>query len=122
MKILVVEDDADCRKSIIHLLDKLGYRVLSCSDGQAGLEILGQVQDIDLIFSDVQVPILSGLELAERVRASEKWNKVTIILCSADTSEALQQKAIQLGVHSFLSKPIDIFELLSILKVLEVSV
>ncbi|MEG6586304.1 response regulator [Dendrosporobacter sp. 1207_IL3150] len=122
MKILVIDDDEACRISIVNFLRKTGYSVLACSDGRAGLDILSQTQDVDLIFSDLQMPVLSGLELIERVRASEKWNKVTIILCSADTTEALQHKAIKLGAHSFLPKPIDIVELISILKVLEVSI
>jgi len=68
--ILVVEDDDDVRAHTVDLLRELGYRVLEAYDGDSALRLLGRPdQDVQLILSDVVMPVMSGWELAKAARA-----------------------------------------------------
>jgi CheY-like chemotaxis protein len=67
LRVLLVEDNEHVREFAHHLLDELGYRVLSVASGEEALEVLGR-EPVDLLFSDVVMPGLSGLELARLAR------------------------------------------------------
>ena len=65
--ILVVDDDADVRDYAVGVLEACGYRVLSAADGAAALEVL-RGMTVDLLFTDVVMPRLGGIEAARRAR------------------------------------------------------
>ncbi|MGH6954399.1 MAG: response regulator, partial [Alphaproteobacteria bacterium] len=75
--VLVVEDDPEVRKLSCMLVDRMGYRVLSASDGPSALEILDEAGRIDLLFTDVVLPGgMSGADLAEQARERDPSLKV----------------------------------------------
>jgi len=67
--ILIVEDEGAIRSTLGRLLERNGYRVLTATDGEAGLEILKRRSDVALVVSDVVMPRMGGAELARRARA-----------------------------------------------------
>ena len=68
--ILLVEDEAVVRRLFVKALTESGYRVLEAADGSEGLEVFGRhAASIDLLVTDLRMPTLGGVELAERVRA-----------------------------------------------------
>lgn len=102
--ILVVEDDIAVREMIISTLERLGFRVLSETDGEAGLACVREKCDeIQLVISDVVMPRLSGLDFAERTWENNPELKFIFISGYMDENSRLEQ-AVHKG-HGFLPKP-----------------
>ena len=102
-KILVVDDDPVVGKSIGRVLSSKGYAVISARDGEEALGKLA-TEKYDLVFTDIKMPGMSGLEVAERVKASQPWLPVVIVTgYGTDANEARAKAA---GVSGFLRKPL----------------
>jgi CheY-like chemotaxis protein len=79
--VLVVDDDADIRESLIILLGRAGYALVQASDGLDALRVLDQLPDLPrVVLADIQMPRVDGRELARRLRATRP--QVRIILMS----------------------------------------
>ncbi|MGC9944255.1 MAG: ATP-binding protein, partial [Verrucomicrobiota bacterium] len=103
--ILLVEDDAALREMAAALLRRLGYRVLAAANGFQALSVTQQrdIRHIDLLFTDVVMPHMSGKELADRIHALHPQTR--ILFTSAYTENAiLHQGILEKGV-SLLQKP-----------------
>jgi len=102
-KILVVDDDPVIGKSFDRVLSGKGYAVINAPTGEAAIEKL-TTEDYDLVITDIRMPGMSGLEVAERVRAKQPWMPVLIVTgYGSDESEARAKAA---GVTEFLRKPL----------------
>ncbi|MCX7172374.1 MAG: response regulator [Proteobacteria bacterium] len=102
-KILVVDDDPVVSKSIGRVLSNKGYAVIAAQNGEEALRKLDS-EKYDLVFTDIKMPGMSGLEVAERVKASQPWLPVVIVTgYGTDASEA---RAAAAGVSGFLRKPL----------------
>jgi CheY-like chemotaxis protein len=102
-KILVVDDDPVVSKSIDRVLASKGYAVISAHDGEEALSKLNTEQ-YDLVFTDIKMPGISGLEVAERVKASQPWLPVVIV--TGYGTAAYEARAAAAGVSGFLHKPL----------------
>ncbi|CAN5478221.1 PAS domain-containing sensor histidine kinase [soil metagenome] len=102
-KVLVVDDQPDVLDLAIALFNTMGYEVLSANNGQDALEILTRTPDIDILFSDVVMPGMSGLALAKA--ASGLNPKITIILASGYARPALGDEHQDLDTFHFIQKP-----------------
>jgi CheY-like chemotaxis protein len=102
-KILVVDDDAVVGKSFDRVLSGKGYAVITAHDGTEALDKLGK-GNYDLVFTDIKMPGMSGLEMAERIKASRPWLPVVII--TGYGTEANEERAKAAGVRGFLHKPL----------------
>ena len=108
-KILVVDDDPVVAKSFKRVLAAKGYAVLTAENGEDALKKLG-AEKYDLVFTDIKMPGMSGIEVAERVKDSQPWLPVVIITGYADKAE--KGRIAALGVAKMLSKPFRIEDLL----------
>ncbi len=102
-KILVVDDDPVVGKSFERVLSGKGYAVITARDGEEALRKLGS-ESYDLVFTDIKMPGMNGLEVAERVKASQPWLPVVII--TGYGTEANEARAEAAGVSGFLHKPL----------------
>ncbi|MBB5716976.1 hybrid sensor histidine kinase/response regulator [Sphingomonas aerophila] len=84
LRVLVVEDSEHVRYFARQLLDDLGCKVMESSTGNEALEVLKE-HEIDLVFSDIVMPGISGLELAKRIRASDR--NIPVLLASGYSSK-----------------------------------
>jgi CheY-like chemotaxis protein len=102
-KILVVDDDPVVGTSFNRVLGREGYIVVTAQDGA---EALGKLDegDYDVVYTDIRMPGMDGLELAERVKARRSWTPVVII--TGYGSEASERRAKAAGVTAFLHKPL----------------
>src|SRR5215472_1836681 len=99
--ILLAEDDATVRNLVALMLLKEGYAVLAANDGQEALEICSQFKDpIHLLLTDVTMPRMTGVELAEQVL--KKRSEIKIMIMSGGTAEAILN---QNTPDAFLRKP-----------------
>ena len=103
--VLIVEDEPAVREMLTQILGRSGYRVVAVADGAEALETAGSLAgSIDVLISDVVMPTLSGVELAERI--AERRPGIGIILLSGYTPETLDlERAMARGAR-FLAKPI----------------
>lgn len=105
LRVLVVEDNADAQAMVCELIGMLGHTVNGVGSGEQAWGLL-QAHDVDVLFTDISLPGISGIELARRVRASGK--PARIIFSTGYGKEALEQSGLQATV---LRKPYDLMEL-----------
>jgi CheY-like chemotaxis protein len=102
-KVLVVDDDPAVRKSIDRVLTSKGYAVITAENGEEALRKLNE-EKYDLVYTDIRMPGISGLEVAEQVKARKPWTPVVII--TGYGTEAAEVRAKAAGVSSFVHKPL----------------
>ncbi len=101
--ILVVDDEADLVEIASNHLESLGYQTVVAGSGRQALQILHESRQIDLLFSDVVMPGMSGYELAQQ--ATAKNPKLKVLLASGFTKKAVAQNGQARFSASLLSKP-----------------
>ena len=111
-RILVVDDDEQCRDLICEVLGTNGYIVNAASDGIAAREALAQDVGSRIIIADIRMPKEGGLQLLRHLRQEESPHD--IILMSSSISRAEAKLARQLGAQALLEKPFRISELLQV--------
>lgn len=102
-KVLVVDDDPVVGKSFDRVLSGKGYAVITAKDGEEALSKLA-AERYDVVYADIKMPGMSGLEMAERVKAERPWTPVVII--TGYGTEEHETRAKAAGVTAFLHKPL----------------
>jgi len=102
-KVLVVDDDPVVRKSFDRVLSGKGYAVITAENGEEALRKLVN-EKYDVVYTDIRMPGISGLEVAEQLKAKQPWTPVVII--TGYGSEEAEARARAAGVSSFLHKPL----------------
>ena len=102
-KVLVVDDDPVVGKSFDRVLSGKGYAVITARNGEEALNKLRN-ETYDVVFTDIKMPGMNGLEVAERVRASQPWLPVVIV--TGYGTDAYEARAKAAGVSGFLHKPL----------------
>jgi len=103
-KVLVVDDDAVVGKSFTRVLsENKGYVVTTVENAHEALKQMRE-QSFDVVFTDIKMPGMDGVELAERVKASQPWTPVVIITGYGTTENESRAKAA--GVSDFVRKPL----------------
>ncbi|MEK6153778.1 response regulator [Flavobacteriaceae bacterium 3-367] len=109
-RILLAEDDELLASLLTYRLEKGGYEVSLVHDGKQVKEYLGSHMP-DIIVSDIMMPYFSGIELIDFVR-NELGSAIPIIIISSAGNEENVLSAFELGANDFISKPVNISELL----------
>ncbi len=116
-RILIVDDEASSRESIILNLSRSGWQFLEASNGEEALRIV-QEEKPELVVSDIRMPKMDGLEFLRRARELQKDLQVIMITAYDDMQTTV--RAIQEGAYEYVRKPIDLDELeLTIQRALE---
>lgn len=102
-RVLVVDDDPVIGQSFDRVLSGKGYAVITASNGEEALRKLKD-ENYDVVFADIKMPGMSGLEVAERIKASQPWLPVVIV--TGYGTDANEKRAGQAGVSAFLRKPL----------------
>lgn len=101
--ILVVEDSITARTLLRSILESAGYRVKTAVDGVQGFSTL-QAASFDLVVSDVEMPKMDGFALTARIRSSEAFRNLPVILVTALESEEDRKRGIDVGANAYLVK------------------
>jgi CheY-like chemotaxis protein len=102
-KVLVVDDDPVVATSFNRVLASKGYAVITAGNGEEALKKLS-AEKYDLVYTDIKMPGMSGIEVAEKVKASQPWLPVVII--TGYGTRADEARAEAMGVANFLNKPL----------------
>jgi len=105
-KILIVEDDEDCRVILICRLRKLGrFDIREAANGQQAIDAV-RADLPDLIFMDFKMPVMDGWTATKRIREMDGGDSVRIIAFTAQAMAGDEQKALAIGCDDYLAKPI----------------
>jgi len=108
MKVLIVDDDVVSRMMLMHMIDSAGsYEVLEAEDGEEAWRQLDAGVHPAMLFCDLRMPRLSGMELLARVKADERFAGLPFVLVSAAGDGATMEQAIGLGADGYIVKPFD---------------
>jgi PAS domain S-box-containing protein len=112
--VLLVEDHVINQKLAIALLERWGHRVTLAEDGQIALDLLAK-RRFDMVFMDMMMPVMDGLEATRRFRESEVGSRTPIIAMTANAMQGDRERCLAAGMDDYISKPIEIAELQRVL-------
>lgn len=116
-KILIVDDDMRNVFSLTNALEEKGMDVIIGRNGTEGIEKLYQYSEINLIIMDVMMPEMDGYTAMKEIRKHQQFKDIPIIALTAKAMKAERQKCIEVGANDYLTKPVEIDKLISLLKV-----
>jgi two-component system cell cycle response regulator len=112
-KILFVDDSVTVRKTAVKMLSER-YEIIEAGNGEDAWQILQQDKDIGIVFADIQMPALNGLQLLSRIRKSENENlsALPVIMITGESdSEATMRAVFEMGATDFIGKPFKAIDL-----------
>ncbi len=113
-KFLIIEDSPTMRQLIRFALNRIpGAQIIEASDGVDGLKKLSS-NEVDMILTDINMPIMDGLKLVNLVRTNEKFKDIPIVIITTEGAQEDRERAIALGANAYITKPIQSTALLSI--------
>ncbi|WP_416148614.1 response regulator [Salipaludibacillus sp. HK11] len=116
-KVLIVDDDMRNIFALSSVLEDQDMKVVVAKNGKEGMKRLNENDDIDLILMDIMMPEMDGYETMREVRKIAKYKNLPIIALTAKAMKGDKQKCLEAGANDYMSKPVDIEQLLSLTKV-----
>jgi CheY-like chemotaxis protein/signal transduction histidine kinase len=116
-KILLVDDDMRNVFALSKILQERGMEVIKSENGKKALEMLDTHADIDLVLMDIMMPEMDGYEAMKRIRSQVKFRNLPVIALTAKAMKDDKQKCIDAGANDYITKPIDVERLLSLMRV-----
>ena len=110
-RILVVEDNEKNMKLFRDVLEATGYGVLEATSGEDAVELAGS-DEPQLVLMDVQLPGIDGIETLTRLREDERTASIPVLALTAQAMRGDRERFLDAGFDGYLSKPIDVAELL----------
>jgi two-component system chemotaxis response regulator CheY len=104
-QILVVDDSSTVRNEVSKFLRDSGFVVTEAVDGKDGLAKLGADSNIKLIITDVNMPVMDGLTMAEKIRSDLKNTTVNIIMLTTENSPSMKERGKAAAVKGWIVKP-----------------
>jgi len=106
INILIVEDSPTMRQLISFALKRIrGVRIVEAGDGVDGLKKIS-VEKFDMIFTDINMPVMDGLKLISLVREDPNQKDVPIVVITTEGAQEDRQRALALGANDYITKPI----------------
>jgi signal transduction histidine kinase/CheY-like chemotaxis protein len=117
LKILLAEDNRLNAEILIDILESEGFEVIHAENGKEAVEkfVQSDIGELDVILMDMQMPIMDGCEATRKIRALDRADAKTIPIfaCTANSFKEDRNRALESGMSYFLTKPIDVNEMLS---------
>jgi two-component system response regulator HydG len=107
--VLVVDDDPESRAAMLKVLESVGYPTREADNGQQGLDLILQ-ESIDVLVTDLRLPVMDGVELLKRAKAADQ--EIEVILITGHGTVEVAVEAIKEGAYDFITKPVKKAQLL----------
>lgn len=114
-RILVVDDEEHILELLEYNLEQEGYQPLKADTGEKALGIL-EKEEIDLVILDWMLPGINGIDVLKKIRSSENYNQVPVILLTAKGDEISKVVGLEIGADDYLTKPFGVHELFARIK------
>lgn len=115
VRVLYIEDEKVVQVAISQMLEILGYEVACADNGKLGLEKAKSWQP-DIIFMDIRMPVMDGLEATRRLRQEPGTAHIPIFILSAYTDAKTREAGVQVGANGLLAKPTSIQKLHAVIQ------
>ncbi|MEI6054760.1 MAG: response regulator [Lentisphaerota bacterium] len=115
--VLVVDDDVRNLYLLEEELKELNLKVLKAANGRMAIDALMRDKNIDLVLMDIMMPIMDGYQAMEAIRKDSQISSVPIIALTAKAMSEDRQKCIKAGANDYLTKPVDMNKLTTLMKV-----
>jgi len=116
-KVLVVDDDVRNIFSLTKALEQHQMKVVSAVDGKEALQMLKENPDMDVVLMDIMMPEMDGYTAIQEIRKDNKFRNLPVIAVTAKAMTGDREKCIKAGASDYISKPVDVDQLLSLLRV-----
>jgi two-component system, cell cycle response regulator DivK len=110
-RVLVVEDNEKNLKLVRDVLEATGYRTLEATTGAQAVELAAE-HTPDLVLMDIRLPDIDGAEALSRLRADERTASIPVLAVTAQAMQGDRERFLAAGFDSYLSKPVDVVELI----------
>ena len=114
--VLVIEDEDANFFALAAILKTRGFRCVSATNAAEAFTILKKTSIIDIILMDLMMPGIDGFEATKAIKSDEQFAHLPIVVLSALNTKEHKEKAFSSGANAYLTKPIDVDELLAVLK------
>ena len=104
IRVLAVDDSAMMRAVLSSALTGLGCEVLTAANGAAALDVAAR-ERLDIIFLDITMPGMTGLEALEALKKDERLRAIPVVMCTSEHAQTSVDRAIALGASGFVMKP-----------------
>lgn len=115
--ILIADDDMRNIFALTRILEERGINIFEAENGRVALEKLAQNPQIDLVLMDIMMPEMDGYTAIKEIRKNPQWERLPVITLTAKAMKEDRQKSLMAGASDYLTKPVDIPKLLSLLRV-----
>jgi two-component system, chemotaxis family, chemotaxis protein CheY len=115
-KILIVDDSAAIRQSISFILSQEGYETIEATDGLEALTMLGTIEALDLIVTDVNMPNLDGIGFIKKARELAKFKFTPILVLTTESQGSKMNEGKEAGATGWIVKPFNSEKLLGIVR------
>ena len=115
--VLIADDDIRNIYSLTKALETYQMKVVSAMDGKEALKQLQEHPGVDIVLMDMMMPEMDGYESTKRIKANPAFSKLPVIAVTAKAMTGDREKCIEAGASDYISKPVDIDQLLSLLRV-----
>ena len=106
-KVLVVDDSKTARKEVVRAVHNYGILTLEAQNGKEALSVLEEKDNIALIFCDVNMPEMNGLEFLAAVKKNPKYANLPVVMLTSEATQDVMRQAKELGVTGWIIKPAD---------------
>lgn len=104
--VVYVEDEPAVQRLVEYWLEDAGFRVLLAADGAAGLELI-RAERPDLVVTDALMPLMTGDELVEALKADPELQHIPIVMATAAASPLRVKRMLSVGCHAVVGKPLE---------------
>ena len=115
--VLIADDDVRNIFSLTKALEVHGMKVISAMDGKEAMAALEKNPEIDVVLMDMMMPEMDGYETIREIRASPRFQGLPVLAVTAKAMMGDREKCIAVGASDFISKPVDIDQLIFLLRV-----
>ncbi|MET0242910.1 MAG: response regulator, partial [Flavitalea sp.] len=115
--VLIADDDVRNIFSLTKALENFGMNVMSAIDGKEAMKQLTENPKVDIVLMDMMMPEMDGYETIRRIRENRMYKNLAIIAVTAKAMTGDREKCINAGASDYITKPVDIDQLLSLLRV-----
>ncbi len=116
-KILLVDDDMRNMFALSGVLQKKGFNVFKAANGQDAMNILEKEPTMNIVIMDIMMPVMDGYETIRAIRAQSRFKHLAIIALTAKAMQDDHDDSITAGANDYLAKPVNIEQLLSLIRV-----
>ncbi len=107
LRVLVVDDSRSMRRIVRQFLGNNGItKIAEAGNGQVAMELV-QFQPLDMIVSDLNMPVMDGMEFLKNVKADPEFQTIPFIMLTVEAVQKTMNQALEIGADAYIVKPID---------------